>query len=37
VLLGSWGTGGNGDLDGNGVAGADDLAIMLASWGSGNC
>jgi hypothetical protein len=39
VLLGSWGmdgslgTGRPGDLDGDGVVGPQDLAIMLASWG----
>ena len=34
VLLGSWDGTGAGDLNGDGVVGAPDLAAMLSAWGA---
>jgi hypothetical protein len=34
LLLASWGTtGSDADLDGDGIVGAADLSLLLASWG----
>jgi len=32
ILLGNWGTNGQGDIDGDGSVGAPDLAILLGAW-----
>jgi hypothetical protein len=33
ILLGNWGTDGDGDIDGNGVVNTEDLLALLAAWG----
>jgi hypothetical protein len=33
ILLGSWGFGGIGDIDGSGTTDPADLAVILAAWG----